>query len=112
MRTSIKEIFAVGDCTVKRDFLTGCYTNLMLASTAIAQGRLVGSNIYNIKVIKQFSGVLGTFSTKILGTAYASVGINEQTAKKANIEIITGEFETVDKHPDKLPDSKKQKVKI
>ncbi len=112
MRTSHRDIFAVGDCTVKRDFLTGCYTNLMLASTAIAQGRLVGSNLYNIKVIKQFSGVLGTFSTKLCGTAFAAVGVNERMAKRANLEVITGEFETVDRHPGKLPGASKQRVKL
>ena len=112
MRTSKSDVFALGDCTVKRDFLTGCYTNLMLASTAIAQGRLVGSNLYSIKVIKQFNGVLGTFSTKIGGTTFASVGLNEKMAERAGVEIITGVFETVDRHPGKLPGAHKQKVKL
>ncbi len=112
MRTNEKDIFAVGDCTVKRDFLTGCYTNLMLASTAIAQGRLVGSNLYDIKVIKQYQGVLGTFSTKLCGVAFGAVGVTEKAAFKAGLEVITGYFETVDRHPGKLPGASKVKVKL
>jgi len=69
LRTSEKDIFAVGDCAAKRNCYTGEYSNIMLASTAMAEGRLVGSNLYDIKVVRKFMGVLGSFSTKIAGVA-------------------------------------------
>lgn len=76
LRTSDRDIFAIGDCAAKYDFFTGEFTNIMLASTAMAEGRLVGSNLYTIKVIRKYQGVLGTFSTKIGNTAFAVSGIN------------------------------------
>lgn len=112
MRTSMKDVFAAGDCTAKRHFLTGEYTKLMLASTAMAQGRLAGSNLFEIKVIKEFPGALGTFSTKICDTAFASVGITESDAKKASIDYVVGTNETVDRHPGSLPDTSKIFMKL
>ena len=112
MRTSAPGVFAVGDVAAKHHFLTGDFSPLMLASTAMAQGRLVGTNLYDVKVLKGFGGVLGTFSTKIGDTAFASTGLTEKQAKALGIEYVVGEFETMDKHPGKLPGSHKQKVKL
>ena len=38
LRTSEKDIFAIGDCAAKYDFFTGEFSNIMLASTAMAEG--------------------------------------------------------------------------
>ncbi|MBN2246766.1 MAG: FAD-dependent oxidoreductase, partial [Candidatus Aminicenantes bacterium] len=65
LRTFEKDIFAIGDCAAKYDFFSGEFSNIMLASTAMAEGRLVGSNLFEIKVMRKFLGVLGSFSTKI-----------------------------------------------
>ena len=75
LRTSDKDIFAVGDCAAKKSWFSGDYSNIMLASTAMAQGRLAGSNLFEIKVIKGFYGTLGTFSTKIGNTAFGVSGL-------------------------------------
>ncbi|RKZ23980.1 pyridine nucleotide-disulfide oxidoreductase, partial [bacterium] len=112
MRTSMKDVFAVGDCTAKRHFLTGEYTKLMLASTAMAQGRLAGSNLFEIKVIKEFPGALGTFSTRICDVAFASVGLTESDAKRAGIDYVVGTNEAVDRHPGKLPDASRIYIKL
>ncbi|MHA1772494.1 MAG: FAD-dependent oxidoreductase [Candidatus Thorarchaeota archaeon] len=112
MRTSIKDIYAVGDCTTKRHFLTADYTKLMLASTAMAQGRLVGSGLFGIKVIKEFLGFLGTFSTKVCDVAFASVGLTEDMAKAAGIDYVVGTHEGPDRHPGKLPGASKVYVKL
>lgn len=112
MRTSVKDIFAVGDCTAKRHFLTGEYIKLMLASTAMAQGRLAGSNLFEVKVIKEFAGALATFSTKICGVAFASVGLTEEAAKNTGIDYVVGTAQTVDRHPGKFPDTSKITMKL
>jgi len=112
LRTSIKDVFAVGDCTAKRHFLTGEYTKLMLASTAMAQGRLAGSNLFEVKVIKDFPGALGTFSTRICDVAFASVGLTENDARKSGINYIAGINESVDRHPGKLPGASKIFIKL
>lgn len=112
LRTSDKKIFAVGDCAVKRCYLTGAYSKIMLASTAMAQGRLVGSNLFNIKVIKGFAGTLGTFSTKIGDTAFGVSGLTEEMAKELGIDYVVGVNETVDRHPGKLPGASKVYTKL
>ena len=112
MRTSMKDVYAVGDCTTKRHFLTADYTKLMLASTAMAQGRLVGSSLFGIKVIKEFLGFLGTFSTKVGDVAFASVGLTEDMAKNAGIDYVVGTHEGPDRHPGKIPDASKVYTKL
>ncbi|MFH1195817.1 MAG: FAD-dependent oxidoreductase [bacterium] len=112
LRTSVKDIFAIGDCAAKYDFFTGEFSNIMLASTAMAEGRLVGSNLYSIKVIRQYAGVLGTFSTKIGDTAFAVSGVTERRAKARLLEYTVGIAKAVDRHPGKLPGASEVTVKL
>lgn len=102
MRTSDKDIFAVGDCAAKYDFFSGEFTDIRLASTAMAEGRLVGSDLFEIKVIRQYIGVLGSFSTKLGDTAFGVSGITEEKAKAMNLDYTVGTAVTVDRHPGKL----------
>jgi NADPH-dependent 2,4-dienoyl-CoA reductase/sulfur reductase-like enzyme len=112
LRTSEKDIFAIGDCAVKYDFFTGDLTNIMLASTGMAEGRLVGSNLYSIKVVRQYQGVLGTFSTKIGNTAFAVSGLTEKKAKEKGMDYTVGIAKSFDRHPGKIPDASEVYVKL
>ncbi|MCA1920061.1 MAG: NAD(P)/FAD-dependent oxidoreductase [Flavobacterium piscis] len=47
MRTHVKDVFAVGDCAQKRDFVTRRRVPTMLASTACAEARIAGMNLCN-----------------------------------------------------------------
>lgn len=112
LRTSDKDIFAIGDCAAKYDYFTGEFSNILLASTAMAEGRLVGSNLYFIKVIRKYQGVLGTFSTKIGNTAFAVSGVTENQAKKVGLDYTVGIAKTKDRHPGLLPDASDMTVKL
>ncbi len=112
LRTSEKDIFAIGDCAAKYDFFTGEFSNIMLASIAMAEGRLVGTNLYSIKVIRKYQGVLGTFSTKIGKTAFAVSGITERRAKARGLEYTVGIAKAIDRHPGKLPGASELTVKL
>ena len=112
LRTSEKDIFAIGDCAAKYDYFTGEYSNIMLASTAMAEGRLVGSNLYSIKVVRQYAGVLGSFATKIGDMAFAVSGITERRAKKRSLDYTVGFAKAVDRHPGKLPGASEVTVKL
>lgn len=112
LRTSQKDIFAIGDCAAKYDFFTGEFSNIMLASTAMAEGRLVGSNLFSIKIIRQYPGVLGSFSTKIGNTAFAICGITEKRAKARSLDYTIGIAKSVDRHPGKLPGASEVSVKL
>ncbi|HPI36576.1 MAG TPA: FAD-dependent oxidoreductase [Ignavibacteriaceae bacterium] len=112
LRTSDKDIFAIGDCAAKYDFFTGESSNIMLASTAMAEGRLVGTNLYSIKVIRKYQGVLGSFATKIGKTSFAVSGITEKRAKAHGLEYVVGVAKAIDRHPGKLPGASEVTIKL
>lgn len=112
MRTSVKDVFAVGDCSSTSGFITGNPDNIMLASTATAEARVLGYNLFCIHLLRTFSGTLSVFSTEFDGYAFASAGAIEETARRSNIEYVTGSFEVLDRHPGSLPGAKKMIVKI
>jgi len=112
MRTHAKDIFAIGDCTQKRDFVTRARVATMLASTACAEARIAGMNLYKLNVVKTFSGTIAIYSTAIGNTGFGTAGITEARAKAECIDYVTGIFEGIDRHPGNLPDTHKQIVKL
>ncbi len=112
MRTHIKDIFAVGDCAQKRDFVTRARVSTMLASTACAEARIAGMNLFNLNVVKTFSGTIAIYSTAIGNTGFGTAGVTEARAKAEGIDSISGTFEGTDRHPGNLPDAHKQLVKL
>jgi NADH oxidase (H2O2-forming) len=112
LRTVDKDIFAIGDCAAKFDFFTGEFSTVMLASTAMSEGRLVGANLFEIKAIRKFIGMLGSFSTKIGQTAFGTSGLIEEKAKSMKMDYVVGEATTVDRHLGKLPGATKLRIKL
>ena len=112
LHTFDKDIFAIGDCAAKYDFFTGEFSNVMLASTAMAEGRLVGSNLFAIKVMRKFRGVLGSFSSKIGNTAFGTSGLTEQKARAMNLDYTVGQATSIDRHPGTLPGASKVHLKL
>ncbi|MGC9472024.1 MAG: FAD-dependent oxidoreductase [Bacteroidales bacterium] len=112
MRTQVPGVFAVGDCAEKRDFVTRKKTPVMLASTACAEARIAGLNLYNLHVVKTFSGTIAIYSTAIGTHGFGTAGITESRAREEGFVVETGLFEGVDRHPGKLPDAHKQVVKL
>lgn len=112
MRTDDRDIFAVGDCAEKRDFVTRRKSPVMLASTACAEARIAGMNLYKLYAIKTFSGTISIFATAIGNTGFGVAGLTETIAKREGFDFITGVFEGIDRHPGTLSDTHKQFVKI
>jgi pyruvate/2-oxoglutarate dehydrogenase complex dihydrolipoamide dehydrogenase (E3) component len=112
MRTKNKDIFAVGDCRGRRDFITRDASKVMLASTSASEARVASSALYGLKYLKGFNGTIAIFSTMIGNRAFASAGVTEARAKKDNIEFVSGFFESMNRHPGTMPDAVKQSVKL
>lgn len=112
MRIRLKDIFTVGDCAQKPDFVTRARVSTMLASTACAEARIAGMNLFNLNVVKTFSGTIAIYSTAIGNTGFGTAGVTEARAKAEGIDSITGTFEGIDRHPGNLPDAHKQLVKL
>ena len=112
MRTHVKDIFAVGDCAQKRDFVTRARVSTMLASTACAEARIAGMNLFALNVVKTFSGTIAIYSTAVGDTGFGTAGITEAKAIEEGIDTVTGTFEGIDRHPGNLPGAHKQLVKL
>ncbi|MFA5419593.1 MAG: FAD-dependent oxidoreductase [Bacteroidales bacterium] len=112
MRTHIKDVFAVGDCAQKRDFVTRARVSTMLASTACAEARIAGMNLFNLQVVKTFSGTIAIYSTALGDTGFGTAGVTEQRAEEEGIATVTGLFEGINRHPGGLPKAHKQIVKL
>ena len=112
MRTHEPDVFAIGDCAQKRDFVTRRRVPTMLASTACAEARIAGMNLYSLNTVKTFSGTIAIYATAIGDTGFGTAGLTEATAKAENIEVLTGLFEGIDRHPGTLPGAHKQAVKL
>lgn len=98
-RTKVKDVCAVGDCSQTVGFLTGRMDYVMLASTATAEARVLGHNLFGIRIKKNFNGTLAVFSTEINGLSMASAGLNDTNAVEANVEYVSAIFTDVDTHP-------------
>ncbi len=112
LRTSDPSIFAVGDCAEKRDFFTRRHTPVMLASTAVAEARIAGANLWGLKLIRENRGTIATFSTHVGNIALGAAGLTEEVAKREGFEIVTSVAESPNRHPGALPGAVKTKVKL
>lgn len=112
MRTEDSDIFAVGDCAENRDFFTRKPSPIMLASTACAEARTAGINLFKLSVVKTFIGTISIFATAIGDTGFGVAGLTETKARGEGFDIVTGVFEGMDKHPGTLPGTHKQLVKL
>ena len=112
MRTNAKNVFAVGDCAVKRDFFTRKSAPIWLASTATAEARIAGTNIYGIRVLRQIQGTISAFSTQIGGNSFASAGMPGKMCKKEGFRCISATAVAPDRHPGSLPGVSEMRVKL
>lgn len=107
------DIVAVGDCAEKRDFVTRKLDRTMLASTACAEARTAGMNLYSLSPpCKPFTGTIAIYSTAIGNHAFGTAGITEARATAENFSVICGSFTGMDTHPGNLSHSHKQMVKL
>jgi len=112
MRTNDENVFAVGDCAVKRDFFTRKAAPIWLASTATAEARIAGTNIYGIRVIRQIQGTIAAFSTQIGGKSFASAGLTCRMCKKEGFRCVSATAAAPDRHPGMLPGASEMRVKL
>ncbi len=106
------DIVAVGDCAEKRDFITRKIDRTMLASTACAEARTAGMNLFSLSPCKPFTGTIAIYATAIGKHAFGTAGITEAKAIQENFAVICGSFTGMDTHPGNLDHSHKQMVKL
>ena len=112
MRTSVNNVFAVGDCALKRDFFTRHEAPIWLASTATAEARIAGTNIYGIRALRQIQGTIAAFSTRIGNISFASAGFTARVCENEGFRWISATATAPDRHPGTLSGSSELKVKL
>lgn len=111
-RTSIKNVFAAGDCAEKVDYATGRISTIMLASTACTEARIAGINLYGLDTFSTFKGTVGIYFTCIGETGFGVAGLTEKQALIEDFNIVAGTFTGIDRHPGKISDVHAQTVKL
>ena len=109
MQTSVKNIYACGDCAMPVSAITGENTVSQLASVAIQQAKIVGYQLASFPI--KYLGTTNAFAFKILGREYGQVGLNENQAKKKFKIVVTGYAETTNLYKD-LKNKKPLKMKL
>ena len=106
------DIVAVGDCAEKRDFVTRKIDRTMLASTACAEARTAGMNLFTLSPCKPFTGTIAIYATAIGEHAFGTAGITETKAIQENFAILSGTFTGIDTHPGNMSNTHAQTVKL
>lgn len=112
MRTEADGVFAVGDCALKRDFFTRKAAPVWLASTATAEARIAGTNLFGIRILRQIQGTIAAFSTRVGKTAFASAGMTERACEAESFRYVSASVTAPDRHPGTLPGSSPLTVKL
>jgi len=87
METSVRNIFAAGDCAESTHLVSGKPVWFPLGSTANKQGRVAGANIAGGKIT--FPGVLGTSLVKVFDLAAGRTGLNDMEAVEAGFNPLS-----------------------
>ncbi len=112
MRTSLPDVYAVGDCVEHLCFFTRKPSRLMLASTATFEARVAGANLYKLRVLRTNKGNLAIFSTSIEGLTLGAAGCNEKMIKDEGFDVVVGQAKAPDRHPGSIPDVSQITMKL
>jgi len=88
METSVKDIYAAGDCAESISLITQRPTLSQLGTTAVRQGKVAGINAAGGYAI--FTGVLGSAVSKMFDFEVGATGLTEFFANRAGIATVTG----------------------
>ncbi len=88
METTIKDIYAAGDCVESNHMITGQSTLSQLGTTAVRQGRIAGINAAGGYAI--FPGVLNSMVSRIFDLEVGTTGLNMIQAEKYGFKVLTG----------------------
>jgi len=89
MKTSVDNIYAVGDMVEKIDFLTKESGLVALANLANKQGRRAADSICNIKYNENSNNALGTAVVKVFDLTVAMTGMSSRRLTQMDREFIS-----------------------
>jgi len=109
METSVKGVYAAGDCAESVNLITKRPMLSQLGTTAVRQGKVAGINAaggYSV-----FTGCLGSCVTRLFDLEIGATGLTEFAASRAGIETVAGSI-TSKTRADYYPGGKSIRVKV
>ncbi len=88
--TSIKDVYAIGDCATVYDLSIDKSNYIALATNAVRSGIVAAHNVCNTQI--ESIGVAGSSAICIYGLKMLSVGLTEKSSKLHDIEVLTTSF--------------------
>ncbi len=85
MKTSVEDIYAVGDAVTVRNFINDQEINIPLAWPANRQGRLVADIILDRANKQAYNGTMGTSILKAFDYTVAATGLNEKMLQRSGL---------------------------
>jgi len=85
MQTSVKDIYAAGDCAESPDLTTGGFAYSPVGSIAAMAGEVAGVNAAGGK--RESAGFVRAQTDKILGQEITSIGHSSTTAQDSGLEV-------------------------
>ena len=95
LQSNLPHIYAVGDCAMVRNRVTGKPQWSPMGSSANLEGRVLAHVLSGIKV--SYPGVVGTSVIKLPGINCARTGFTEEAARQAGFDVVTATAVTDDK---------------
>ncbi len=108
--TSIKDVYAIGDCAVVYDNAIGDKNYIALATNAVRSGIVAAHNASGVEL--ESLGVQGSNGINIYDLKMVSTGITESRAKKLGMDVEVTDFEDLQKAPFMETENPKVKIRI
>ena len=93
VETSLRGVFAAGDCAEVNHLVTGRPTWIPLGTTANKAGRVAGCNAAGGR--ERFPGIVGTSIVSVFGMAFASTGLSVSEARAASFSPVSARIEAL-----------------
>ncbi|MCX7604423.1 MAG: FAD-dependent oxidoreductase [Bryobacteraceae bacterium] len=93
--TSLRGVFAAGDCCEARHIVSGRPVWIPLGTTANKAGRVAGANAAGRR--ERFPGVAGTSIVRVAGLAVAVTGLSQQQARREGFSPVEAVIEARDR---------------
>jgi CoA-dependent NAD(P)H sulfur oxidoreductase len=97
LKTSLRDVWAAGDCAESMHLVTGECGWEPLGDTANQMGRVAGTNAARGEDALEFPGILNTGVFKVFELVVAKTGLSEEEAADAGFEVVTSTVESKSK---------------
>jgi CoA-dependent NAD(P)H sulfur oxidoreductase len=91
METSLRGVYAAGDCAEVTHLVTGRPAYIPLGTTANKAGRVAGANAAGGR--ERFPGIVGTSIVGIFGTAFGTTGFSAVQARAEGFDAVAARIE-------------------